>query len=252
MKPGHLLAGLLTIAALLLDVALAQHLRAAPQGTLVLLLGAACGQLALLSVWCVWGGAAWLVRWLAVLAAASLLSVPLAAATPGLWTEWFGVLCLFALLVATSLAVARWSGLDVVRASAEDRACATGQRLHSCQYSLGGLLSLTTATGIACALRCWVAFPWSHAPALASYGMCLTCVAVGSVWAMTSPRAVAVRLAALTLVCLAAGAAMHRTELARDLGFFTLVVCSEAVVICFGLNVRFAGGLRLEWPRETP
>jgi len=77
MKPTHLLAGLLTIAAVLFEVVVAKRLSTAPDTALMLFLGTACGQLALLSVWCVWGFSAWLIRLLAVLVSAALLSVPL-------------------------------------------------------------------------------------------------------------------------------------------------------------------------------
>ena len=252
MKPTHLLAGLLTIAAVLFDVVVAKRLSAAPDTALMLFLGTACGQLALLSVWCVWGFSAWLIRLLAVLVSAALLSVPLAAATSGQWSEWFLVLCLFAGLVGVPLIVARWSGLGAVVTNTDDRRAMPGRRLRRCQYSLGGLLSLMTAVGIGCGLRHHVAFPWPHAWALASYGVCLMCVAVGSVWAMVSRRPVRVRIVVLTWLCLAAGLVMNRAELARDTWFFTLVAFGEAFVICFGLNVRFAGGLRMDWSRENP
>jgi hypothetical protein len=249
MKPTHLLAGLFTIAAVLFDVVVAQRLSTAPDAALTLFFGAACGQLALLSVWCVWGFSAWLIRLVAVLVVAALLSVPLATATAGQWSEWFLVLCLFAGLVGVPLIVARWSGLSAAITNTDNGQEMAGRRLRRGQYSLGGLLSLMTAVGIACGLRHHVAFPWPHALALASYGTCLTCVAVGSVWAMVSRQPVGVRILVLTMLCIAAGLVMNRTELARDIWFFTVVVFGEAVVICFGLNVRLAGGLRMDWSR---
>ena len=95
-----------------------------------------------------------------------------------------------------------------------------------------------------------MAFPWPHALALASYGVCLACVAVGSLWAMTSQRTIGVRISVLTLLCLAAGLVMTRTELARTAWFFTMVALVEAVVICLGMNVSLVGGLRIAWSRR--
>ena len=66
---------------------------------------------------------------------------------------------------------------------------------------------------------------------------------------MTSRRTIGVRIAVLTLLCLAAGLVMTRTELARTTGFFTMVALVEAVVICVGLNVSLVGGVRIEWSR---
>jgi hypothetical protein len=68
---------------------------------------------------------------------------------------------------------------------------------------------------------------------------------------MSSRRPVGARIVVLTLLCIVAGLVMNRTELARDIWFFTMVACGEAVVICFGLNVRFAGGLRMDWSRAS-
>jgi hypothetical protein len=249
MKPTHLLAGLLTMAAVSFDMAVASRLGDAPDTTLMLLCGAACGQLALLSAWCVWGSAAWLLRLLAVLASAALLSVPLAAATSGRWSEWFLVLCLFVALVAVPLAIVRYSGLSAAMTGARD-GCKGRRRLGPQQYSLAGLMSWMTAIALLCGLHRYVAFPWPHALALASYGVCLACVAVGALWAMTSRRTIGVRITVLTVVCLAAGLGMTGTELARTAWFFTMMALVEAVVICLGMNVALVGGLRMEWSRR--
>ncbi len=81
MKPTHLLAGLLVIAAVLADLVLASHLPTAPDTALLWLWGSACGQLSLLGIWSVWGRTAWLIRLLGVLVAAAFLGAPLSEAT---------------------------------------------------------------------------------------------------------------------------------------------------------------------------
>jgi hypothetical protein len=251
MKPTHLLAGLLMLAALLVDLVLVSHLETAPDTAFLLLWGVACGQLALLAMWSVLGATAWLIRLLAVLAVAAFLSAPLAAATHGRWSEWFLVLCLFAGLVGLPLVLARWSGLCARVTSEDGSRGERTERLRRCQYSLGGLWSLLTTVGLLCGMRPFVAFPWQHALVLASYGACLTLVALGSMWAMVSHRAVGTRLAVLTLLCLAAGWAMNSAELARNVWFFATVALLETAVICFGINVCLTGGLHIQVRRGT-
>ncbi|MHB8971740.1 MAG: hypothetical protein ACYC3X_01790 [Pirellulaceae bacterium] len=251
MKSTNLLAGLLMVAAVLLDLVLASRLQTAPDTALLLLWGVACGQLALLALWSVLGTTGWLIRLLAVLAAAAFLSAPLSAATPGRWSEWFLVLCLFAGLVGLPLVLARWSGLCARVTTAGDLCGEPAERLRRCQYSLGGLWSLLTTVGLLCGLRPYVAFPWQHAVALASYGTCLTFVALGAVWAMVSPRAVGTRLLVLTLLCVAAGWVMSSAELARNVWFFTTVALLETAVICLGINVCLTGGLTFQMRRVT-
>lgn len=248
MRPTRRLAGLLILAAVSFDLAVASRWHTAPEASLMLLCGAGCGQLALLSVWLVWGTSAWLVRLAAVLAAAGLLSLPLAATTAGRWSQWFVVLCLFAVLVGATLGAARCAGLAVATWGVEP--AGGRRRLRHQQYSLAALMSLMTTAALACGLARHVAFPWPHAAALASYGACLTCVAVASLWAMLSRRRIGARIAALTLLCLAAGAWMYRTELTHDLWFFTMVAMIEALVICVGFNVWLTGGLQMDWVRE--
>jgi uncharacterized membrane protein len=174
---------------------------------------------------------------------------------------------LFAGLVGLPLVLARWSGLCARVTMVGDTSGEPAERLRRCQYSLGGLLSLLTAVGILCGLRQYVAFPWQHTLALASYGACLTFVALGAVWAMISNHAISnhaisnhaisnhavrTRLVVLTLLCLAAGVVMSSTELARNVWFFTTVALLETAVICFGINVCMTGGLNLHVRRGTP
>ncbi len=246
MKPTHLLAGLLTIAAASCDAAVASRLRDAPHTALMLLCGLAAGQLALLSAWWVWGAAPRLWRLLAVLAAAALLSGPLSAVTPGRRSEWFLVLCLYTAWVAVPLAVTRWAGLRT--RAARDRP----HRLAARQFSLADLMSWTTAVALGCGLCHHVAFPWSHGLALAGYGSSLACVAGGSFWAMVSPRPVGLRIAVLTLLCFAAGFVMTGLESARTGPFFTMMALVEAVMICLGVNVWLLGGVRMQWSRAEP
>lgn len=249
MKPTHLLAGLFVAAAVAFDLAAASRLSAASEPALMVLCGAGLGQLALLSAWCVWGTTPWLCRLLAVLASSAALSVPLATGTTGRQCEWCLVLCLYAAVVGLPLAGARSLGLRATHN--EDR---TGRPRALCpgQYSLAGLMSLMTVVALLCGLRDHVAFPRPHAAALASYGVCAACVALGAVWAMSSGQRCHLRIGVLCLLCLLAGPAMLHTELARSAWFFTALASIEAATICLGMQVWLMSGGGLHWSPGRP
>lgn len=242
MKTTHLLAGLLTIAAVLVDLVLASRLKSHPDAAFMWLWGVACGQLALLAVWNVWGSAAWLCRLLGVLAAAAWIGWPLADATSGRWAEWYSLLCLFMVAVSGPLYVARARGWRLCVPTAEGSS-SPPSRAHWTQFSVGDLLSLMTLTGLVLGLRGVAAFPWRHLGEVVCYGMCLTGVASAAVWAMASRRTVAQRVGVLGSICLAAGWAMFGATGVRDPWYFTMVVLAEAMVICLGLTILQAAGL---------
>lgn len=245
MKTTHLLAGLLALAALVVDLVLASRLTAHPDTSLMLLWGLSCGQLALLVVWSVWGKAAWLIRWLTVVAAAAGVGWPLAEATSGRWTEWFALMCLFGLCVSVPCHVARARGWCLQTAGI--RLC-TDQpaSIRRGQFSLADLLSLLTFSALVLGLRTSVAFPWRHLIEVVCYGVCLTTVAGGSLWAMASRGDTWWRLAMLCGICMVAGWAMFAATSARDPWFYTTVAFSEAIVICMGLSVMQAAGVWLD------
>ena len=249
MKPTHLLAGLMALATLLLDQVVATQLCLRPDPALMLLLGLAFGQLALLAMWSVLGSTPWLLRLLAVAAVAALLSGPFASATAGRWSEWFLVLGLFSAAVALPTLVYRWAGLCASEIEVESQRSAKHRNLQYYQFTVGGVLSLMTAVGVLLGLARHATFPWQHTAALACYGGCLTLVALTSLWAIVSPQAISWRLGMLTGLCLAAGGAMFQVEHVRDIGFFTMIALIEAVVICLGMTILQSAGLRIEIKR---
>jgi hypothetical protein len=237
MKPTHLLAGLSLSAACLLDVAVATALETYPDPALMVFLGLAFGQLALLGIWTVLGTVAWLLRVLTMVAAAALLSGPIAAVTAGGWSEWFTILCLFCGAVVLLVSAFRCWGLAFSTRGSDEEDTPARCRLACTQYSLGGILSVMTAIGLVLGLGRHVTFPWQHTLVLAGYGTCLLLVAVSSLWAVASSRSAPARLAILAGVCLIAGAVMDSLEPAQNIWFFTMVVFIEAIVVCWGVTI---------------
>lgn len=245
MKTTHLLAGLMALAAIVVDLVLASRLTAHPETSFMLLWGLSCGQLALLVVWSVWGQTAWLIRWLSVVAAAAWVGWPLAEATSGRWTEWFALMCLFGLCVSVPLHVARARGWTVhtagIRLFTDQPAS-----IRRGQFSLADLLSLLTLSALVLGLRSHIAFPWRHWGEVLCYGACLTAVAGGAVWAIASRGGTWRRLGIVSGICLTAGWAMFAFASVRDAWFFTTVAFSEAIVICLGLSIMQMAGVWLD------
>jgi hypothetical protein len=235
----------MVLAAIVIDLVLASRLTSHPDVSFMLLWGLSCGQLTLLVVWSVWGQTAWLVRWLSVLAAAAWVGWPLAEATNGRWTEWFALMCLFGLCVSVPFQLARARGWTLqtvgVRLFTDQPAS-----MRRGQFSLADLMSLVTLSALVLGLRSNVAFPWRHLGEVVCYGVCLTTVAGGSVWAIASHGDTWRRLGMLSGICLGAGWLMFAVASVRDAWFFTTVAFSEAIVICLGLSILQMAGVWLD------
>ena len=243
MKSTHLLAGLLSLAAILLDLVVLTGFDRGHATPLMLFLGMAFGQLALLAFWCAAGRRTWLPRLLVTLAAAALLSRPLGGVTAGRSSEWFLLFCLFAGCVAAATRVVLWRGSDrrAESPAAVDRPRPTWQRA---QFSLRSILALMTVVGLALGLSRHVAFPVTHALPVAVYGFWLVLIALTGLWALLSHCAVSLRLFLLALLCIVAGLFMAGAEHYQNAWFFTMIAFIEAIVICFGIAVLQIGGMR--------
>ncbi len=241
MKPTHLLAGLLSLAAILLDLVVLTGFESGYETPLMLFLGLAFGQLALLSFWCAWGHRCWLPRFMVTVAAAALLSRPLGQLTAGQSSEWFLLFCLFAICVAAAtrgvLPQGTVGGDKLLAAAAHPRPVR-----HWSQFSLGSILSLMTVVGLALGLGRHVAFPAQHALAVAVYGFWLVMIALTGLWALLSRRAVPVRLLLLATLCIVAGLCMAGAERYQSVWFFTMIAFIEAIVICCAITVLQVGG----------
>ena len=147
MKPIHLLAGLLCPAAIALDLAVLSSFSNSYVEPLSVFLGLSLGQLALLAMWCVLGSG-WLPVRLATLAGvALLLSRPLSQLTSGSWPHWFTLQCLFATSIAGLILAGRATNwLHGATPSPNGEEGSSEARRH--QFSLAGLFSLLTATGM--------------------------------------------------------------------------------------------------------
>ncbi len=233
----HFLVGLFGVFAVLLDLLVVTGFRSGYETPLMLYIGLAMGQLALLAFWCVSTCGIRTTRLLITLTAAALLSQPLGRVTGASWAEWFTLYCLFTASTGSLLLIASWCG---VRPRILDTPSATititkrGQRRFS-QFSLGGLLSLMTLVAVGLGIYRHLTLPEVWGVAAASYGFWLVLIALATLWAITSRHALRPRLLLLVTLCLTAGWFMNQVEHQQSVWFFTNLVMLESLVICAGI-----------------
>ncbi len=237
MKPAHLLAVLFGLAAALLDLAVVTGFRGSYHVPLMLLLGLACGQLALLAFWCATGYRTWLWRLMVAIAAAAIFSRLLGQRTAGTPAEWFLLLCLFVGCLALALRFALRNRPHSGVHDPGNTHPGQSRRHPHLRFSLGGLLSLMTAVGLIFGLGRHFAVPANHAIEVAIYGFWLIVIALTGFWTLLSLRPLAWRFILLVAICLLAGPLMARAEHFADAWFFTMMACIEAIVICLGMTI---------------
>ncbi len=232
----HFLASLFGILIVLLDGCVVTRFRASYDTPLMLYLGLVVGQLALLAFWCVMARGILTARLLATLVAIALLSQPLGRVTGGNWAEWFTLLCLFTACTGGVVRVTQWCGFRPQILDLPKPVCAAPPNPRRAQFSLGGLLSITTFVALGLGLARHVTLPGYWAAAAASYGFWLVLIATATLWAVVSRQPFVTRLLLLAVLCLVAGWSINQTEHLQDVGFFTAIVMLETTVICAGIG----------------
>lgn len=237
MKPIHLLAALFGALTLVIDLMIVREFAHRFEIALMLFLGVASGQLALLTCWCVQGAGSWAVRFAVTLAAAVGLSQPLGTATGGSWTQWWTLWCLFCGATGGAMLLLRLCGISLGMADrrpADDQPA--GDRRWS-QFSLSGLMAVMTASALLLGLHRHVEFPAHDAGAMIGYSCGLTVVALATLAVMRWRVAVLLPLIGLGALCLLVGLVMAHVGPPSHVWFFTCVAWLEAFVICAGLAV---------------
>ena len=245
MKSTHLLAALFGITSALLDLTVATRFEIGCSTPIMLFLGLALGQLALLAFWCVLAGRDWLPRIAVLLAAAVFLGRPLSGITAAGWAQWSSLLGVFATCVAAPILLARCIGVGPFRVHRDGKPHPRRRFRLPARYSLSSLLSVMSLVAVILGLNRHVAVPVQHPLVMASYGFWLSLVAITALWSLHSGQALSVRLVLLSALCSAAGLFMARTEYQHNIWFFTMVALIEAITICGGFAV-------LEIAREVP
>ncbi len=236
MNTSHLMSGLLVLAAILLDLVVLTGFDTGYEIPLMLFLGLALGQLALLAYWCAQGKRTWAPRLLAVVAAAMLLSRPLGRVTAGEASEWFWLLSLFVACVGSTTRVAIRRA-ECRRVRAPERLATSQPVRRRTQFSLGSLLALMTVVGLGLGYGRHATFLPDHALSAAFCGFWLISVALTGLWAMQSHQAVIIRVSILAMLCIVAGLMMAHTERVAGVWFFTMIGLIEAGMICFGITI---------------
>lgn len=205
MKPHHLLVGLLVAVHMLAGAAaasLAYSMRVTwPDPLAAVILGTALGQLAIAAAWLAWG------RLLIALRGALLLVVMLGWLFPvancmgssdqrRAW--WGGILLVHALSVAICLIAVRLTG---TRLSIEGEAETPVSRIKPWQFSVGGILTLTTFLAMLLGVGRHLDFPWEEFGSATSFCVGTALAAASSVYLAFRLRTVWLALALPLLLC---------------------------------------------------
>lgn len=217
-----------------------------PAPAAICALGIAFAELSLAAVLLVWGTRYLLARGLLVLLMYLGAGVVAARAVnpPGLKT-WMATMLVVWAIVAAPLAIARLAGIVVVRADESD--APRGSR----QFTILGLLSLTTLVAIGLGIAQRLQFPWQELG-----GVVLFTLALGTTAWILAPLALSRvpllgSVLAAGVICPLMGVAMAYTgfppEEPAELTFMCLV--QGAVIVAACAVVRLAG-YRLKGPWE--
>ncbi len=256
MKPHNLLMALFVVAFVVIDFivggASAHIWTVGPRiPTLIgfVLVGIVFGQVGLMATWLVWGAAPLPLRLLLNLSVAGLLSLPLGSSTNPSAAQWFGVLCVYAVGVATPNVGLRVLGLRC--STSYGRQPIEPHRLadRRWQFTLAGLLGAITAVAILLAAARWMDFPWEFAVEIGLYCGGFVVVALVSLWATWGRRWWVLRVVVVCLLVPAVGAALGMVE--RPIGsaaIFVVVTLSQAAAICTGALIVRVGGVVMIWP----
>ncbi len=238
MRPIHLTAGLLCIAAICVDSVVWTRFQVEYTTPLMLWLGLMFGQLALLATWCA-RGRLWLPIRLATLAAAAwVASRLLSHVTAGSWTHWFTLQCLY----ATSLAGIVFCGdlLGWQRAAAAGAGGGTAGRSdnsHRWRYSVAGLMSLLTVTGMALGVGRTLSLPVAHMIAFLAGGAGLVLVGAVACWAAIPGRTPVARGWIMLITCLAVGYLLAHIDRHHTMTFFSGVAVVLAMNVYLSLKL---------------
>jgi hypothetical protein len=181
------------------------------------------------------------------LIAAITASQPLALATSLTWSQWSTINCSFAGLVAAAVLLLRRSRrhLDLfnhVGSAIRGMRSASGCPRHenwrlSSRFTLSGLFSIITVTGIGVAIVQRLSVPHEHAGTVVGYVFGLLVVATSTFWALMSRSSEALRWLIMLTTCLTIGWCLSRLIPTHDVRFHSTVLLIEALVISAGINI---------------
>jgi hypothetical protein len=245
---GKLLLRMLVAAILLQDLMWLVVLRTTdtvwPAPVAVIGVGLAFGQVGLAALLVVWGQSALVIRSAVALAACLFGGVLAHRATDGRLPPWLGIMLLDASIVAAPLAVARLWGVFVVRGELTDAATR-----RSRQFTIWGLLSLTTLAAVFLGIGRLLDFPWEELGAFVVFALGLGAIPWLCGAATLSP------LRWRTAVLVTAVVAPPTGWLIAQTGFppnhplpLVAMCCVQGLVTLAACAVVRVAGYRLVWP----
>lgn len=252
-KPQLLPLWLAVLACVVVDAAMLLLVRERmwPQAPGIVGVGLALGQVSLLGAWLVWGR--WNAVWRVVLVAAAVYGISFLGSHstdgPGNSSEWYGILLFYLAMLFVVFLISRLMGYRLTSGSSgtNQTAAVAGQR--PTQFSIWGLLSVTTAVGIVLTLLRFVDLPflWDFEPII--FFLILTISSSVILFASFLPQwAVAVGVA--VTVCPIAGLLMALNGLPNPNEWRELIAMNlihGTCVLC-GVSVAKIAGYRLSRP----
>jgi hypothetical protein len=215
-----------------------------PSYPAVVAMGLVFAQVGLAAVLVTWGAGPLHLRALAVVPLMFLSAVLAARSTNQNLPLWLGVLLADAAIVAAPLGVARLAGVRVARI--EEPADGPGSR----QFTIFGLLTLTTLTAVTMGICRLLEFPWNEIGQFALFAVALAGIPwICAATALAVDRWYAVALAG-GIVCPLAGWLISLTGFPpanQPLELIAMSCVHGAITIAACAVVRVAG-YRLVWP----
>lgn len=253
MKSSSLIVWLLFAAFVAIDLAMIRELQVKrnewPEAGGVIGLGLSFSQIALLALWAVWGRSKILFRavntLLGVWAVGCLASFSAAGNLDDLGV-WFGVLLFYCCVSLIPFVVGRVVGYELFNQYAASPRN-VDRRLTANQFTIWGILSLTTAVGIALAVIPSADFPTGKLLEVAGFFTLLAVTVCGILLLALLLSRIVIVILATVVICPAAGTLLSLTKLAPGDGPLELVLmmCVQGVVILSAAIILRTAGYRL-------
>lgn len=177
MKPNHFIALLLVAANLSFDAAVFAKVEPFPALSARLFLGLVFGQLGCLAAWVTIGRGSLTFRIVSSLVACLLVAICMGKCSRPGFAEWFCVLSIYVGGTISYLFLLRLPGLFKSLCFSDKRAW---------QYTIGGILGLTTCVAFILGSVRWMEFPWAHPAEIVTYSVTFGAVAVSLINTLAS------------------------------------------------------------------